>query len=106
PDSHPDAPTLVAVPQAVEAGITPVVDWCDMAKDDALLEAALSAHADSGVRTVLVAARCRATPTNDGTIAGASPSLASADLDAVAAQWRDARAAGKRIHARAGGAMP
>jgi len=100
------AATLVGLLQAVEAGITTVVDWCDMAKDNALLEAALSAHADSGVRTVLVAATSVATPTTDGTIAGASPALASADLDAVAAQWTDARAAGKRIHSRAGGAMP
>jgi len=98
------AATLVGLLQAVEAGITTVVDWCDIAKDDALLEAALSAHADSGVRTVLVASASSATPTTDVTIAGASPALASADLDAVAAQWTDARAAGRRIHARAGGA--
>src|SRR5262245_61140312 len=49
------AATLVGLLQALEAGITTVVDWCDIADDAARLDAALSAHADSGVRTVLAA---------------------------------------------------
>ncbi len=42
------AATLVGLLQALEAGITTVVDWCDVFDDAARLEAALSAHADSG----------------------------------------------------------
>ena len=49
------AATLVGLLQAVEAGITTVVDWCDVSVDTAHHEAAASAHADAGVRTVLVA---------------------------------------------------
>src|SRR6476469_4560151 len=90
------AATLVGLLQAVEAGITTVVDWCDIATDDAMLEAALSAHADSGVRTVLVASASGAAPKTDVTIAGASAALASADLDAVTAPGTDARAAAQR----------
>ena len=96
------AATLVGLLQAIEAGITTVVDWCDIATDDALLEAALTAHVDSGVRTVLVASRPGGTPSTGVTIAGSSPRLDSADVDTVAAHWIDARTAGKRIHARAG----
>ena len=40
------AATLVGLLQALEAGITTVVDWCDVSGDAAHLEAALSAHAD------------------------------------------------------------
>jgi 5-methylthioadenosine/S-adenosylhomocysteine deaminase len=84
------AATLVGLLQALEAGITTVVDWCDIADDVADVEAALSAHADSGVRTILV------------TVASGSPAVVEADLDAVAARWGTARAEGRRIHARAG----
>ena len=48
------AATLVGLLQALEAGITTVVDWCDVSGDAAHLEAALTAHADSGLRTVFV----------------------------------------------------
>src|SRR5215218_8635025 len=84
------AATLVGLLQALEAGITTVVDWCDIADDVTDVEAALSAHADSGVRTILV------------TVANGSPAVVEADLDAVAARWGTARAEGRRIHARAG----
>ncbi len=96
------AATLVGLLQALEAGITTVVDWCDIADDVAHLEAALSAHADSGVRSVLVPSTAGATPSGDVTIASASPALVEAELDAVAARWARARAEGQRIHARAG----
>ena len=96
------AATLAGLLQALEAGITTVVDWCDIGDDAAHLDAALSAHADSGVRTVLVASASGATPPADVTIASGSPALVEADLDAVAARWAKARAEGQRIHARAG----
>ena len=96
------AATLVGLLQALEAGITTVVDWGEIADDAADLEAAMSAHADSGVRTVLVRSAPGATPSADTTLAGSSPALIEAELDAVAAHWTRVRAEGKRIHARAG----
>jgi 5-methylthioadenosine/S-adenosylhomocysteine deaminase len=96
------AATHVGLLQALEAGITTVVDWCELAGDGTHLEAALSAHADSGVRTVLVAVTSGASATADVTLATASPPLVGAELDAVATRWAEARAAGKRIHAEAG----
>jgi 5-methylthioadenosine/S-adenosylhomocysteine deaminase len=96
------AATLVGLLQALEAGITTVVDWCDIADDVADVEAALSAHADSGVRTVLVASSSGVTPSADVTVASGSPAVVEAHLDAVASQWAAARAEGRRIHARAG----
>jgi cytosine/adenosine deaminase-related metal-dependent hydrolase len=96
------AATLVGSLQALAAGITTVVDWCDVSDDVAHLEAALSAHADAGGRTVFVSSSTGATPSADVMIACASPDVVDAEMDAVAAQWARARAAGQRIHARAG----
>ena len=56
------AATLVGLLRALEAGITTVVDWCDLPGDAAHLDAALAAHADSGVRTVFVSSQAGATP--------------------------------------------
>jgi 5-methylthioadenosine/S-adenosylhomocysteine deaminase len=96
------AATLVGLLQALEAGITTVVDWCDISDDAAHVEAALSAHADSGARAVLVPSTSGATPSAHVTIASASPDLVEAKLDALAARWALARERGQRIHARAG----
>jgi cytosine/adenosine deaminase-related metal-dependent hydrolase len=51
------AATLIGLLGAVEAGITTVVDWSDLLLDDASADAALQAHVDAGLRTVLVAPR-------------------------------------------------
>jgi len=48
------ASTLIGLLGAVEAGITTVVDWSDIPRDDASTDAALQAHADAGLRTVFV----------------------------------------------------
>jgi cytosine/adenosine deaminase-related metal-dependent hydrolase len=100
------AATLVGLLQALAAGITTVVDWCDISDDVAHREAALSAHADSGARTVFVPSTSlpdgAATRSADVTVACASPDVVEAELDAVAARWALARAEGLRIHARAG----
>lgn len=48
------AATLIGLLGAVEAGITTVVDWAELALDDASADAALQAHRDAGLRTVLV----------------------------------------------------
>jgi cytosine/adenosine deaminase-related metal-dependent hydrolase len=108
-DLTPDdvyAATLVGLLRALEAGITTVVDWCDVADDAAHLEAAATAHAESGLRTVLVRCDPELALTTDRTTeitsASASPVLVEAELDAVSAHWASARARGLRIHARAG----
>jgi cytosine/adenosine deaminase-related metal-dependent hydrolase len=88
--------------RALEAGITTVVDWCAVPGDDGHVDAALAAHVDSGVRTVLVAPRGGTTPPANTTFAFASPDLVDADLDGLAAQWSEARAGGQRIHGHAG----
>lgn len=48
------AATLIGLLGAAEAGITTVLDWVEL--DGAALEAALQAHADAGLRTVVVPA--------------------------------------------------
>ena len=96
------AATLAGLLQALEAGITTVVDWCDIGGDAAHFEAALTAHADSGARTVFVPSQQGATPGGDATLAFASPDLVEAELDEVAPRWVQAREVGLRIHAHAG----
>jgi cytosine/adenosine deaminase-related metal-dependent hydrolase len=96
------AATLAGLLQALEAGVTTVVDWCDAFEDPAHLEAALSGHADSGARTVLVGSHSDITPSADTTLAFASPDLVQGELDAIAARWAHARELGQRIHAHAG----
>jgi 5-methylthioadenosine/S-adenosylhomocysteine deaminase len=96
------AATLVGLLRALAAGITTVVDWCDLLDDAARLEAALAAHADSGVRTVFVSSRDGTTAPTNTTLAFASPDLVEADLDGLTSRWADARARGRRIHAHAG----
>ena len=104
-DYTPDdvyAATLTGLLRAIEAGITTVVDWCDISGDAAHLEAALRAHADSGVRTVFVPSGPWATPVDGPTVAWGSPDVVEGELDALALRWAQAREAGRRIHARAG----
>jgi cytosine/adenosine deaminase-related metal-dependent hydrolase len=48
------ASTLIGLLGAAEAGITSVVDWSDIQLDPGYADAALEAHADAGLRTVLV----------------------------------------------------
>jgi cytosine/adenosine deaminase-related metal-dependent hydrolase len=108
------AATLIGLLGAAEAGITTVVDWSDLRADDGLAEAALHAHADSGLRTVF-AHRARPEEPTQGTIArlrGAAGPLTtiafgsalpgSTDVGAVADGWALARELGMRIHAHAG----
>ena len=104
-DYTPDdvyAATLTGLLRAIEAGITTVVDWCDVSGDAAHLEAALRAHADSGVRTVFVPSGPWASPVGGPTVACGSPDVVEGELDALALRWAQAREAGRRIHARAG----
>jgi len=48
------AATLIGLLGAIEAGVTTVADWSFLRSDDTLVEAALQAHADAGLRTVFV----------------------------------------------------
>jgi 5-methylthioadenosine/S-adenosylhomocysteine deaminase len=108
------AATLIGLHAALDAGITTVVDWCDVATGPDQTDAALQAHADAGVRSVFV----HGTPAWDSTAwadglrrlaaATASPLTtfaagpADAGSDEAAAGWDLARDLGMRIHAHAG----
>ncbi len=113
-DDDTYAATLLGLLSSAQAGTTTVVDWCDTGGSESRLAAIAQAHADSGIRTVLVMARGAAdvdawaralatrAPGSMTTIAAGSdePGL-TADAD-IERQWEVARAAGARVHARAG----
>jgi cytosine/adenosine deaminase-related metal-dependent hydrolase len=114
------AATLIGLLGAAAAGITTVVDWVDLASDDALVDAAAQAHADAGVRSILVVPGARAARQPGpreiaARLADASaPSPATAfgsvvetvdDVEVAATGWPAARAAGMRIHAHAGAGL-
>ncbi len=111
------AATLIGLLGAAEAGITTVVDWADL-PDGSAAEAALRAHADSGLRTVFVHVRTPTDPARDRPLreavarlreaAGPMTSLALgsvlADSDGIpslAREWEQARSLGLRIHVHA-----
>jgi cytosine/adenosine deaminase-related metal-dependent hydrolase len=98
------AATLIGLLGAAEAGITTVVDWADAASDDERMRAALQAHADSGLRTLLVRPRV-----DDAGAAGPTTGIAfgstlqpGSDLDGVGHEWARARGSGLRIHVHPG----
>jgi 5-methylthioadenosine/S-adenosylhomocysteine deaminase len=113
------AATLIALLGAVEAGITAVVDWADIPLTESLVDAALQAHADAGLRSVFVpgpgpeerdeeaveaAARRLAAGGSRGdggptTIGFGSALREAGDLDRLAGRWTAARQLGMRIHA-------
>lgn len=96
--------TLIGLLGAIEAGITTVVDWSEATTADQYA-AAVQAHLDSGMRTVIVDTR---SPNSEGS--GNSPlprawgSATVADLDP--AELSTARDAGLRIHLHAGRDAP
>lgn len=96
------ASTLAGLVGAAEAGTTTVVDWADIPA--AHVDAALRAHADSGLRTVFVhpGGYGSVAPGPLTTLAHASIDLNREALERVAGDWADARGRGVRIHARAG----
>lgn len=116
------AATLIGLLGAVEAGITTVVDWCDLALDDSTVGAAFQAHADAGLRTVFVHAGSPTGATGSDaagavrrvlgslraglppatTLAFGSIDPAPGRLGSVADGWAAARELGLRIHAHAG----
>jgi cytosine/adenosine deaminase-related metal-dependent hydrolase len=115
------AATLVGLLGAAEGGITTVVDWSHLPLDDGLADAALQAHADSGLRTVFAHAptardgdqhappladllpRLTAAAGPRTVVAAGSTSRRRDELDATAEAWTAARSLGLRIHHHAGG---
>ncbi len=98
------AATLVGLLGAVEAGITSVVDWSDPGFGDAHLEATAQAHADAGLRTVLVHEHPGRMERSSE--AGPLTSIAfgadrGGNLDQIGTDWERARRLGLRIHAHA-----
>lgn len=87
------AATLISLLGAIEAGITTVVDWCD----HPFPEAAVEAHNDAGLRSVL--------GTDTGRFPIDNEAVAHASDDS--STWSKARAAGFRVHthSRAGGVI-
>lgn len=101
------AATLVGLLGAIEAGITTVVDWCDVARTSEHLEAAMSGHADAGLRSVLITSSSASAPIETAaserlTFAFSSPDVVEANLQDVVESWTQIRTSGQRIHARAG----
>lgn len=117
PHHQPDdlyAATLVGLLAAAEAGVTTVVDWADVGAGPDRAAAIAQAHADSGLRTVLVVAAAGWETSSDPLVADAPAvgertvrAFGSVDpdrrsLDSVVASWERARAAGLRVHAHLG----
>lgn len=111
------AATLIGLLGAAEAGITTVVDWADLPPGDGHIDAALQAHADSGVRSVFALAaaewsnrqvdvgpqlRQLTASRPETTLAFGSAEPDPDHLDGVAAEWALARDLGLRVHAHAG----
>ncbi|HSJ70102.1 MAG TPA: amidohydrolase family protein [Acidimicrobiia bacterium] len=118
-DPSPDvvyAGTLVSLLAAAEAGVTTVVDWYDGPAGGDHLDAALRAHAESGMRTVFVMApnhdpveTWRDTVARHGMMPSPTTSLAAGirsihgrGADDSKALWAAARDAGLRVHVIAG----
>jgi 5-methylthioadenosine/S-adenosylhomocysteine deaminase len=101
------AATLIGLLGAIEAGITTVVDWYDAGVDGGSAEAALQAHGDAGLRTVLVhpsaellgrLAEAAGPSTTVALGAGEGPP----DRGGLPLEWAAARERGHRIHLHAG----
>jgi 5-methylthioadenosine/S-adenosylhomocysteine deaminase len=103
------AATLISLLGAIEAGITTVVDWSNAGLDGGFLDAAIQAHRDAGLRTVLVHAAATpdvlarlgetagpCTTSAVGFEVGAAGTAGSAD------EWALARSLGLRIQVHGG----
>jgi len=121
-DYSPDdvyAATLVGLLGAAEAGITTVVDWAEFGSRSDQVDAAMAAHAEAGLRTVVVHAasngeqsisrwqpelRRLAAATRKPLTGLAAGSLepAPTNSDQVERDWGVAREFGLRIHSPAG----
>ncbi|HLF59640.1 MAG TPA: amidohydrolase family protein [Acidimicrobiia bacterium] len=114
------AATLIGLLGAIDSGITTVVDWLDVGTDDSHLEAAIQAHSDSEIRSVLAYAHPTWDPTQDRwrrglegirkrqdpgprlTFAAGASSPHPDHIDRVVDDWALARHLGLRLHAHIG----
>ena len=110
------AATLIGLLGAAEAGITTVVDWADLPPGPAFVEAALRAHADSGLRTVFALASPMWLEAKvdvfellgafervgDRTMLAVGGSDPTPEPATVSSDWLRARDEGLRVHAHAG----
>lgn len=100
---HDDAyaATLVGLLGAVQGGITTVADWSEICVDRGFTDTVAQAHADAGVRSVLVLPQPSRLSSFGPltTTAYGSQTPTRASLAAVSDGWRAAREAGLRIHA-------
>jgi 5-methylthioadenosine/S-adenosylhomocysteine deaminase len=116
------AATLIGLLGAVEAGITTVVDWADISSESEHVDAALQAHADAGLRSVLVhampgwqgehedekvslrrLAALQAKPGDSSTTIAYGPrDPVAAGIDRVARDFTMARELGMRVHTHVG----
>ena len=106
------AATLVGLLGAAEAGITTVVDWSDIPAGEAHADAALQAHLDAGLRTVMIhsasdggetgVALRRLLAARGGSGYLTSIAYGAPDLSLTAGDWATARELGLQIHAHAG----
>ena len=108
---HLYAATLAGLLGASEAGITTVVDWADVSTEPPFVEAALQAHADSGLRTVLTVSGAEwggdgPDPATIGRLVedglGPNRAIAFGARPGASEPWEAARRHGLRIHAHAG----
>ena len=93
------AATLIGLLGAIEAGVTTVVDWAD----HRFPQAALEAHRDAGIRTVLASTGADLpSPSTTGETArtGAAATTIAHGSDDTST-WSRARESGLRIHAHA-----
>jgi 5-methylthioadenosine/S-adenosylhomocysteine deaminase len=106
------AATLVGLLGAVEAGVTTVVDWCDLPLDEQGTDAALQAHEDAGLRTVFVRAAASGDHRVDSspqrpesarplTTVAIGSELGPAEVDRMANARAAARDVGSRWHVHA-----
>lgn len=103
------AATMIGLLGAARSGTTTVVDWADIPESAEHLDAVLQAHADSGLRTVLVhpVEQSITAESLGGRFAGNGLSLlaiggsdpSQSNLDQTAGEWAHARSLGARIHA-------
>ncbi len=116
------AATLVGLLGAVEAGITTVVDWADIDPGAEHVDAALQAHHDARLRSVLIHSRPGWEASHEGvgagirrlaarqaqaesgatTLAFGSRDPDPSDLDRVVGDWGLGRELGMRVHTHIG----
>ncbi len=97
------AATLIGLLGAADAGITTVVDWSDPLQDGSMAEAALEAHVDSGMRTMLVVPQVEALRRLQSGSGGEMTTFGfGATVGGPPEAWALARQAGARVFAHIG----